>query len=72
MTDDRPTEFQRARSAEQREVRRRAILRTAAELPAEMPVRDVSLRELSRRVGLSETNVVRYFETRGGPLSPAH
>ncbi|WP_410816231.1 TetR/AcrR family transcriptional regulator [Micromonospora sp. 050-3] len=31
---------------------------------AEMPVSDISLRELVRRVGLSKTNVVRYFETR--------
>ncbi|MFH9402604.1 TetR/AcrR family transcriptional regulator [Streptomyces sp. NPDC017638] len=29
-----------------------------------MPVSDISLREPSRRVGLSKTNVVRYFETR--------
>lgn len=59
-----PPEFQRARSAEQREARRTAILAVAAELLDEMPVSDVSLRELSRRVGLSKTNVVRYFETR--------
>ncbi|WP_037855684.1 TetR/AcrR family transcriptional regulator [Streptomyces sp. NRRL S-340] len=64
MTDDRPTGFQRARSAEQREIRKRTILAAAAELLAEMPVSDISLRELSRRVGLSKTNVVRYFETR--------
>ncbi|CAL9280389.1 TetR family transcriptional regulator [Streptomyces sp. SudanB182_2057] len=64
MTDHRPTEFQRARSAEQREVRKRAILDAATQLAAEMPVSDISLRELSRRVGLSKTNVVRYFETR--------
>ncbi|WP_353940372.1 TetR family transcriptional regulator [Streptomyces sp. HUAS MG91] len=64
MTDDRPTDFRRARSAEQREVRKQTILEAAAELLAELPVRDISLRELSRRVGLSKTNVVRYFETR--------
>lgn len=64
MTDDRPIDFQRARSAEQRQARKDAILKAAAELLAEMPVRDISLRELSRRVGLSKTNVVRYFETR--------
>ena len=29
-----------------------------------MPVSEISLRELARRVGLSKTNVVRYFETR--------
>ncbi|WP_399896158.1 TetR family transcriptional regulator [Streptomyces sp. BBFR51] len=64
MTEDRPIDFQRARSAEQRQARKDAILQAAAELLAEMPVSDISLRELSRRVGLSKTNVVRYFETR--------
>jgi len=57
-------EFQRARSPEQREARRQAILEVAGQLLTEMPVSDVSLRELARRVGLSKTNVVRYFETR--------
>ncbi|GHB11294.1 TetR family transcriptional regulator [Streptomyces tendae] len=64
MTEDRPIEFQRARSAEQRQARKDAILKAAAGLLTEMPVSDISLRELSRRVGLSKTNVVRYFETR--------
>lgn len=64
MTDDRPTDFQRARSAEQREIRKQAILEAATQLLSEMPVSEISLRELSRRVGLSKTNVVRYFETR--------
>ncbi|MFE9628097.1 TetR family transcriptional regulator [Streptomyces sp. NPDC006527] len=64
MTDERPTQFQRARSAEQREIRRQAILDAATELLTELPVSEISLRELSRRVGLSKTNVVRYFETR--------
>lgn len=64
MTDDRPTGFQRARSAEQREIRKQAILDAATELLGELPVSEISLRELSRRVGLSKTNVVRYFETR--------
>ena len=58
------TDFQRARSPEQREARRRAILGAAAELLAEAPLAEISLRELARRVGLSKTNVVRYFETR--------
>jgi len=56
--------FQRARSEEQREVRRRAILETAAAMVAEMPVAAVSLNELSRRVGLAKSNVLRYFESR--------
>lgn len=57
-------DFQRARSPEQREARRRTILGAAADLLAEMPLSEISLRELARRVGLSKTNVVRYFETR--------
>lgn len=62
MTTQLP-DFQRARSAEQRDVRRQAILATATELLEEMPVGDISLRELSRRAGLSKTGVVRYFAT---------
>ncbi|MFI2364363.1 TetR/AcrR family transcriptional regulator [Promicromonospora sp. NPDC019610] len=64
MTESATTGFQRARSAEQREIRQQTILDAAAELLREMPVAEISLRELSRRVGLSKTNVVRYFETR--------
>ena len=58
------TTFQRARSEEQREIRRRAILETAAAMLAEMPVAEISLNELSRRVGLAKSNVLRYFESR--------
>ncbi|MEV6217217.1 TetR family transcriptional regulator [Nocardia sp. NPDC051833] len=60
--------FQRARSEEQREIRRQAILDTAAEMLAEMPVAAVSLNELSRRVGLAKSNVLRYFESREAVL----
>ncbi len=56
--------FQRARSPEQREARRQAILDAAAAMLAELPVTEISLRELSRRVGLAKSNVLRYFETR--------
>ncbi len=56
--------FQRARSAEQREARRQTILDTAAAMLDEMPVSEVSLNELSRRVGLAKSNVLRYFESR--------
>jgi AcrR family transcriptional regulator len=51
------TTFQRARSEEQREVRRRAILDTAATMLAEVPVAEVTLNELSRRVGPAKSNV---------------
>ncbi|MET3423582.1 AcrR family transcriptional regulator [Actinoplanes tereljensis] len=60
--------FQRARSDEQREARRQAILDTAAAMLCEMPVADVSLNELSRRVGLAKSNVLRYFESREAVL----
>jgi AcrR family transcriptional regulator len=62
------TTFQRARSEEQREARRRAILDAAAAMLDEMPVAQVSLNELSRRAGLAKSNVLRYFESREAVL----
>jgi AcrR family transcriptional regulator len=62
------TRFQRARSEEQREMRRQAILATAVTMLGEMPVAKLSLNELSRRVGLAKSNVLRYFETREAVL----
>ncbi|HYS37953.1 MAG TPA: TetR family transcriptional regulator [Pseudonocardiaceae bacterium] len=62
------TSFQRARSEEQRTQRRRMILDTAAAMLTEMPVAQVSLNELSRRVGLAKSNVLRYFESREAVL----
>ncbi|MFH8350490.1 TetR/AcrR family transcriptional regulator [Streptomyces sp. NPDC018045] len=61
-------EFQRARSAEQRLERRRQILSTAAAMLTEMPVAKLSLNELSRRIGLAKSNVLRYFESREAVL----
>ena len=58
------TAFQRARSEQQREVRRRAILDAATAMLAEMPAAEITLNELSRRVGLAKSNVLRYFESR--------
>src|ERR1700709_2536542 len=60
--------FQRARSEEQREVRRRVILDTAATMLDEMPAGELSLNELSRRSGLAKSNVLRYFESREAVL----
>jgi AcrR family transcriptional regulator len=57
-------DFKRAHTEEQREQRRRQILDVAAAMLAEMPVARVSLNELSRRVGLAKSNVLRYFESR--------
>jgi AcrR family transcriptional regulator len=62
------TTFQRARSDEQRALRSQAILDAAAAMLAEMPVADVSLNELSRRVGLAKSNVLRYFDSREAVL----
>jgi AcrR family transcriptional regulator len=62
------TTFQRARSDEQRAIRREAILDTVAAMLEEMPVADVSLNELSRRVGLAKSNVLRYFDSREAVL----
>ncbi|MQY23142.1 hypothetical protein NRB20_62690 [Nocardia sp. RB20] len=45
-------------------MRRRAILDGAAEMLDQMPVADLSLNELSRRVCLAKSNVLRYFESR--------
>jgi AcrR family transcriptional regulator len=60
--------FRRARSDSQREERRRAILETTAGMLAEMPVAQVSLNEISRRVGLAKSNVLRYVESREAAL----
>jgi AcrR family transcriptional regulator len=60
--------FQRARSEEQRNERRRTILATASAMLREMPVASVSLNELSRRVDLAKSNVLRYFESREAVL----
>lgn len=64
MPPSEATGFQRARRPEQREQRRNAILDAAEALLGEMPAADVSLREISRRVGQAKSGVVRYFETR--------
>ncbi len=57
-------DFQRARRPEQVEARRTAILGSARELLSERPVSQISLRELSDRVGLAKSNVLRYFDSR--------
>ena len=62
------TTFQRARSDEQRAIRRQTILDTAAAMLEEMPVAELSLNELSRRVGLAKSNVLRYFDSREAVL----
>ena len=56
--------FQRARRPEHKDERREAILAAARELAGERPVRAGSLRDIARRVGLSKSNLLRYFESR--------
>jgi AcrR family transcriptional regulator len=56
--------FQRARSPEQKAQRRAAILDAAAQLGAANGVRRVSLGDIAKSVGLTKSNVLRYFETR--------
>ena len=46
------------------EQRRRTILDTACAMLRERAVADISLRELSDRVGLAKSNVLRYFDSR--------
>jgi AcrR family transcriptional regulator len=60
--------FVRAHSPEQREVRRNAILDTARTMLDEMPVSDVTLNGLSRRVCMAKSNVLRYFDSREAVL----
>jgi AcrR family transcriptional regulator len=44
--------------------RRSAIMASAREMLAEKNLADISLRELSERVGLAKSNVLRYFDSR--------
>jgi AcrR family transcriptional regulator len=56
--------FQRARSAERKAQRRRALLEATAELVDEAGVGAVSLSAIARRVGLCKSNIYTYFESR--------
>jgi AcrR family transcriptional regulator len=61
-------DFQRARTEEQRAARERAILSATRAMLVEMPVAAVTLTEISRRVGLAKSNVLRYFDSREAVL----
>lgn len=56
--------FVRARRPEHKQQRREAILAAARELAAGSGVRNVSLGDIAKAVGLAKSNVVRYFGTR--------
>jgi AcrR family transcriptional regulator len=56
--------YQRARRPEHKEERRESILAAARAVACERPVREVSLGDIAGRVGLSKSNLLRYFESR--------
>jgi AcrR family transcriptional regulator len=59
-----PPPYLRARSAEQKEERRRHLLDTARSLLLEIPnLRDLGINELARRAQMTKSNVYRYFES---------
>jgi AcrR family transcriptional regulator len=57
-------QYQRARRPEQKQERREAILAAARGAAGERPVREISLGDIAQRVGLSKSNLLRYFESR--------
>lgn len=58
------TEFQRARSAEAKQLREEAILEAAARLGARLGIREVTLTDIADEVGMHKSAMLRYFETR--------
>lgn len=59
-----PTTYVRARSAEQKEERRRHLLVTARLMLSDTPkLLDLGLNELARTAGMTKSNVYRYFES---------
>ncbi|XAH24575.1 TetR/AcrR family transcriptional regulator [Xylophilus sp. GW821-FHT01B05] len=59
-----PDSYVRARSAEQKEERRRHLLATAREILRQNPVAlDLGINELARQAQMTKSNVYRYFES---------
>lgn len=58
------TKFQRARSAEAKRVRERAILDAAVKLGSQSGIRTVTLTDIADAVGMHKSALLRYFETR--------
>jgi len=56
------TDFVRARTSDQIEIRRAEILGAAAELIMESGFDNVSLNGIARRVGIAKSNLYRYFD----------
>lgn len=59
-----PAPFQRARKPEEREMRRAAILRAAAELFDADGPQGAGLNAIAARAGFTKSNLYRYFESR--------
>ncbi|MEU6008926.1 TetR family transcriptional regulator [Streptomyces sp. NPDC047453] len=56
--------FIRARSPENRELRRQSILDAAEHLLEKSQVADITLRDIGQQAGIATSNVLRYFENR--------
>jgi AcrR family transcriptional regulator len=57
-------DFQRARSAEAKQLRESAILAAARTLGAERGIRQITLTDIAEAVGMHKSALLRYFETR--------
>src|SRR5580698_1708265 len=57
-------DFQRARSAEAKQLRESAILEAARRLGAERGIRQVTLTDIAEAVRMHKSALLRYFETR--------
>lgn len=57
-------EFERARSADAKQVRETAILAAASRLATQRGVREVTLTDIAAGVGMHKSTMLRYFETR--------
>jgi AcrR family transcriptional regulator len=57
-------DFQRARSAEAKQLRESAILEAARTLGAERGIRQITLTDIAAAVGMHKSALLRYFETR--------
>lgn len=63
MARDRE-DFQRARRPEQKRLRETAILDAARQLALREGIRNISLADIAREVGMHKSALLRYFETR--------
>jgi AcrR family transcriptional regulator len=57
-------DFQRARSSAAKQAREEAILDSARRLGAELGIRQITLTDIAKAVGMHKSAMLRYFETR--------